>query len=1017
MAFTPQRLRDSVGTALALSQTFVETLAGAAFGPARAHAAISRFHRSATSATRASPPMSDLRALLLTDVVDSTKLTEALGDAAMAVLWAAHDRAARDLLPVWRGREIDKTDGMLLLFSSAADALGYALAYHRALAALKLPFLARSGLHVGPVSLRSNPPDDVARGAKPVEVDGLALPVAARVMSVALGGQTLLSADARIALGVTPQRVLSHGHWRLQGVTDPVELFEVGETGAPFTAPPDAGKAYRVARQGELWVPLREVKHSLPAERDSFVGRQEPLRQLAAKLEDGARLVSVLGMGGTGKTRLVTRFAWNWLGEFPGGVWFCDLSQARTLDGIFFAVAQGLDVPLGKTDPAVQLAHAINGRGKCLVILDNFEQVARHAEETLGRWLDRAVQAKFIVTTREVLGIVGEETFALAPLPSSDAALLFLRRAEAARRGYQPSAEDRVAIEQLVSVLDHLPLAIELAAARVRVMPPATLLALMNERFKVLRSAGGRNDRQATLRAAFDWSWELLSEPEKAGLAQLSVFEGGFTLATAEAVLDLSATEDAPWTVDVVQLLVDKSFVRQVADDRFDLLESVREYAAEHLRTEGRFQGSGRGCAEASLARHWKFFAGFDEQAAATHRCVEANNLVAACRRAAAAGDASAAPRSLLGAWAALRLTGPLRVGSELADLVGALAGLKASDQALVHWVAGSALDLMGEVEAGRTHFGRGLACATGAEDARSKARLLLALGAQQTLDGHLGDAWVNLNASHRLADEQSDLALKAQALNSLGRLMDHQSRIDEARTCYESALVLARELTDRRLEGGLVGNLGGLHHDLGHVEQARSHYESALSLAREVGDRLWEGNAHSNLGLLHQEQGHNAAALAQFQIALATAREIGHVRLEYTVLCNLGIAFEAEGRFAEACEHFERAVEAAITSSDPRSEGQFRGYLASTLARLGRMREARTCLGVGEQLLLDMSDRLSYAVLLCHRAEIETRASQPQAAKQAIESAERLAVELDAGPASELRRRLATLQVPTPLA
>ena len=145
--------------------------------------------------------MNQTRALLLTDVVDSTKLSEALGDAAMAQLWAAHDRVARDLLPTWRGREIDKTDGMLLLFDAAADALGYALAYHRALAALAVPLKARAGLHVGPVILRENSAADVARGAKPLEVDGLAKPTAARVMSLALGGQLLLTADARAALG------------------------------------------------------------------------------------------------------------------------------------------------------------------------------------------------------------------------------------------------------------------------------------------------------------------------------------------------------------------------------------------------------------------------------------------------------------------------------------------------------------------------------------------------------------------------------------------------------------------------------------------------------------------------------------------------------------------------------------------------------------------------------------------------------------------------------------------------
>ena len=307
-------------------------------------------------------------------------------------------------------------------------------------------------------------------------------------------------------------------------------------------------------RQGELWLPVREIRHSLPAERDAFVGRAEALAELSRQIQSGARLVSVLGIGGTGKTRLVTRYGRSWLGEFPGGVWFCDLAPARSLDGIVSAVAQGLDVPLGRDDPVVQLGHAIAGRGPCLVILDNFEQVARHAAQTLGHWLDRADQARFVVTTREVLGLAGEEVLALPPLPPADGAALFVQRAEAAKPDFQPNAEDQAAIAPLVALLDGLPLAIELAAARVRVMPPRMLLARMSERFKLLASKGGRLDRQSTLRAAFDWSWDLLPTAEKAALAQLSVFEGGFTLEAAEGVLDLSGYDDAPWTVDVVQL-------------------------------------------------------------------------------------------------------------------------------------------------------------------------------------------------------------------------------------------------------------------------------------------------------------------------------------------------------------------------------------------------------------------------------------------------------------------------------
>ena len=223
--------------------------------------------------------MNEIRALLLTDVVGSTKMSEKLGDAAMAEVWAAHDRVARDLLPPWRGREIDKTDGMLLMFDAAADAVAYALAYHRALAALPVPLSARAGLHVGPVLLRENAAADVARGAKPLEVDGLAKPMAARVMSLANGGQTLLTPDALDALGESPLARQSHGHWVMKGVAEPIELFEVGEDDTGFAAPPDSDKVYRVVRSGERWLPVREIPNNLPQLATSFVGREREIER------------------------------------------------------------------------------------------------------------------------------------------------------------------------------------------------------------------------------------------------------------------------------------------------------------------------------------------------------------------------------------------------------------------------------------------------------------------------------------------------------------------------------------------------------------------------------------------------------------------------------------------------------------------------------------------------------------------------------------------------------------------
>ena len=915
--------------------------------------------------------MAPSRALLLTDVVDSTRLSEALGDDAMARLWAAHDRAARDLLRAWRGRELEKTDGLLALFDRPADAVGFALAYHAALASLEPPLAARAGIHVGPLTLRETPADDVAGGAKRVEVDGLVKPVTARVMATALGGQTLLTADAVQALAETAWRVQSHGHWQLKGLPIPLELFEIGADGAPFTPPQDDAKAYRVVRQREHWLPAREIPHSIPAERDAFVGRRAPLDELGRLLDSSARLVSVLGIGGTGKTRLVTRYAWTRLGEYPGGVWFCDLSQARTLDGVLFAVAQGLDVPLGPADPIVQLARAIAGRGKCLVILDNFEQVADHAEATLGHWLDHAPQAQFVVTTRVVLGIVGEVTWALDPLSPDDAVALFLRRAEAAARGFAPSADERAAIEQLVKVLDGLPLAIELSAARVRVMRPRALLERMNDRFSVLLSRAGRRDRQATLRAAFDWSWELLSGPEQIALAQISVFEGGLRLESAQAVLDLSAHgEDAPAVVDVVNWLVDKSLVRQLANDRFDLLESVRVYAAEHLATPGRFENSGPSELRRMQERHGAHFAALGPKRACDDSCVELDNVVAACRRAVERRDVTTATRALVSAWGPINRSGPFRLGVELAEGVLALASLGPRDRIEAELVHGVALSCAGRATDALRELERAAASARDVGESILEARALQNLAPLQADAGDPAEAAASYERARTTFAREGQREYECAVLNGLGELAETLGRADEAQAHYEAGLRIAREIGDRRWEGGSAGNLAQCHATQGRLAEARPLYAQAVAIAQELGDRQWEANARCNLGLLHYTEGRMPDARRELAASLATARAMGHSRLLSIVQCNLGLVLEADGEPDEARGCHEAAVALARELGDHRGEGQFLGYLGALHARQGRYALAHDCLTAGDALLRATSDRVSLGILLCARAE-----------------------------------------------
>ena len=936
--------------------------------------------------------------ILFTDLEGSTALWEQHPVAMRAAL-ARHDRLLRDAIESFGGSIVKNTgDGVLAVFAAAADALAACVAAQRALqapedASIPVPATAdaplprslkvRMGLHTGVAELRDG------------DYFGGSLNRAARIMAAAHGEQVLLSTvTGALVRGSLPEgaSLRELGEHRLKGLVDPERLLQVVAPDLRADFPPLAS----------------QTGHSLPAERDAFVGRDEPLADLARRLDAGARLISVLGLGGTGKTRLVTRFGWDSLRRFPGGVWFCDLSEARTLNGIVHSVALGLDVPLGKDDPVIQLGNAIGGRGDCLVILDNFEQVVSHAEETLGRWLNRAVAAHFLVTTREVLGLRGEEIVALAPLAPADAATLFLRRAEAAKAGFEPSPEDHAAIPSLVKLLDGLPLAIELAAARVRVMPPRTLLLRMSERFKVLASTGGRMDRQATLRAVFDWSWDLLSLPEKAALAQLSVFEGGFTLESVEGVLDLSANANAPWPMDALQSLVQKSLVRQATDDRFDLLVSVQEYASEHLRTAARYTGSGPAALLAAETRHGAYFAGRDEKAAIACGCAELGNFVAACRRAAARNDADMAASTLEGAWAGLSLRGPFKIGIELASLVQAIPGLGATAAARVHWVAGRALAASGKDDDARAQFAASLAQAREVGDRRCECRALIGLAAHDNRAGRLDAALAHFETALVIARELSDRTLQSDAHNGLGTREILLGRAGEARAHFENALALAREAGDREREGRILGNLGVLYINAGMMDEARSHDEAALAVAREIGNRQLEANTRCNLGQLHEVQANFAEALEQLGAALALARDLGDERVEGIVLCNLGLVYAGLDRYDEAGDHFEAALVIARASGDRHREGQYLGYLGLLRARQANFVDARRCLDAGEALLRAASDRTSLGILLCSRVETEHLAGVPVAARTALEAADALAAEVRAGSASELGLALA---------
>ena len=883
--------------------------------------------------------MSEVRALLLTDVVDSTQLSEKLGDAAMAEVWAAHDRVARSLLPAWRGREIDKTDGMLLMFEVAADAVHYALAYHRGLAALPVALKARAGLHVGPVILRENSAVDVARGAKPLEVDGLAKPTAARVMALAQGGQILLTLEARAALGETGLQSLSHGHWVMKGLSQPVELFEVGDADAPFEPPPDGDKAYRVVRSGERWLPARQIPNNLPQQTTSFVGRERELDEIKDRLSS-ARLLTLLGMGGLGKTRLSLQVAAEVMAEYPDGAWFLDLAPIRDPALVVSEAAQTLGVREEPDRPLVQTLCAHLKTRRVLLVFDNCEHLVKASADLAHAILRATPQVHVLASSREALHVPGEQAYPILPLPvpqrgdgvealsRSTAVRLFVERAQSHKPAYALTEREAPAVAELVARLEGIPLAIELAAARVRTLSVADINARLKDRYKIL-TGGARvlQERQQTLRALVDWSYELLGAAEQTVLQRLGVFVGGFDLAAAEQVCGTEPlTSDD--VLDLLGSLVEKSLVMlEERDDgtRYRMLETIRDYAREKLEQSGE--------SAAMAARHCEHY--FVMAKAANHGLkgpeqadwiwrieTELDNLRAAMALALAGGiDPFVAVKFAVAMQGFWTLRGYATEGRNLVRASLALPAIQASDLA----------------RAWALYVGAALA---GSQSDHTEARQMLETCLE--LRRRLGN-------SVDIAATLSTLSpARLQAGDAVG-----------AGEGEREALQIFRELGDRFGEAIGLLHLGQIEVYLGNEVQARAHLEQCLAIARELKSQEIEGECELVLGETAFETGDRVQACLRFKRSLTVCREAGDKRGEANALWWLGKAdlqggdtASARSRLGEALRAF-RAFEmweellgcledqAALVGAEGRAEVAVRLAAAATVSR-DRLRLAR---------------------------------------------------------------------------
>ena len=517
---------------------------------------------------------------LFTDLEGSTRLWEEHPEAMKSAL-AQHDSILRDAVEAHSGHVVKTTgDGVHAVFAEPLRAIGAAVAGQRALAdaSTEPPLRVRMGIHTGPAELRDG------------DYYGSAVNRAARVMSAAHGGQIVVSlATEELVRDHLPDgnEVMDLGEHRLRDLSRPERLFQVAAPGLESDLPPLRS--------------LEAFPSNLPAQLTSFVGREEDLSGIATALRD-ARLVTITGVGGVGKTRLAIQVAAEVLPRFPDGAWLCELAVADDRESMaqILAVTFGVRARAGLSLEA-SIVEFLRAK-RLLVVLDNCEHLLRPARDFASSVLNACPGIGILATSREALGVPGEQTWPLrsldvpdsssiAEVTAAEAAVLFSERARAVRPGFVVDESNAAAVADICNRLDGIPLALELAAARVVAMSPIDIATRLDERFRLL--TGGRHasvERHQTLRAAVDWSYSLLDDGERTVFNRLAVFSGTFDANAAEAVVTGGGVES--WdVVDALTGLVAKSMV--LADEgtagsmRYQLLETLRQYAAERLDAEG----------------------------------------------------------------------------------------------------------------------------------------------------------------------------------------------------------------------------------------------------------------------------------------------------------------------------------------------------------------------------------------------------------------------------------------------
>lgn len=803
---------------------------------------------------------------------------------------------------------------------------------------------------------------------------------------------------------------------------DPEHLLTVTGVGYRFAA---SGEAEATAVAAPAAPSVEEpTRSNLPSALPSLVGRDSELDLLDEHLAKRARLVTLVGTGGIGKSALMLRFAAK---ELAAGGWreicVADLSSCARGEDVVRAVATALDARVSADDldkGVAALAGVLKGRGAILLLLDDAERCAADLALVLSRWLDECPRAAFLVTSRELLRIAGEVALPVGPLELEGGMELFRARVSATAEGYG----DDAAVAPVVDQLDGIPLAIEMAAAWADLLGPDALLKRLAGQLDLLRS--DRRDRPArheSLRATVASSWELLEARERAGVAELAVFAGGFGVEDAEAVL-----QEGGAVLGLLRRLRERSLLRaepfgEDDEPRFRLFRAVRDYAREQGGHDDAALRHGRWLARWGTPETLRRLA--RQGGRDVDRLVGAReDLVTAARRAAQRGDADVAVACVRALSLLAELRGPALGDEQLMDRVSRMSSVSAPDRAWVKLEHGLLLAALGLPDAAQTAL-EGAVAGADALSARDRAVLLaraaetllqqdpdeadelarravlaseedggddaasgLALAVQARVDhqqGRTREAEDHLDRALALLRVAGEKRAEARALQDLAALHAERGRPLRAHSLYEQALELRAEVHDRHARPPLLDRMAGLLAEQGQLKRAMKTWKDALAEARDCGDRRIEAQVRAHRAVSQRRADAGEECRHGLLAALTVTREVGNRALEAELLHELGELDLTLGHLAAADSYLMRAVQLARRLGLPAVEGSGRGALGELHAARGDLEAARQEFADGRLLLEDARQRLSLVELLERWAEVEAGAGEGAAAERLL--------------------------------